>query len=261
MKAAKIIINCNFKAKITRRRQTLITDSNMKSEYTQTEEIFFKMHWSYFSGQYKIMSCSKFGNFVNNNFDISSSNLFGQLKRNNLYRKNLDDNLKTINKFNGMNPVIRAKSFNNKIILNNNRNSVSVNGANNNVNIINSKKYYNNNIKKTNININKNDNEQKNNADNNNNIQLNKNNKLFNFTMDKTPKNNIMNKDMIKTSTSFPINLVRNKQNIGARNVPKGEGNINNNFISTKYNNFNDNQYKDNIKIKMAKSSTSFYKK
>ncbi len=261
VKAAKIIINCNFKAKITRRRQTLITDSNMKSEYTQTEEIFFKMHWSYFSGQYKIMSCSKFGNFVNNNFDISSSNLFGQLKRNNLYRKNLDDNLKTINKFNGMNPVIRAKSFNNKIILNNNRNSVSLNGANNNVNIINSKKYYNNNIKKTNININKNDNEQKNNADNNNNIQLNKNNKLFNFTMDKTPKNNIMNKDMIKTSTSFPMNIVRNKQNIGARIVPKGEGNINNNFISTKYNNFNDNQYKDNIKIKMAKSSTSFYKK
>jgi hypothetical protein len=230
----------------------------MKSEYTQTEEIFFKMHWSYFSGQYKIMSCTRI--VINNNsgFDFTA-NIFGQLKKSNLYSKQIDDSFKTINKLNGLLPVNRAKSFNNKIILsnkNNNRNSVFLNNLNKNMNINDKKKYFNNNINK-----NKNDNEQKNNADNNNNIQLNKNNKLFNFTMDKTPKNNIMNKDMIKTSTSFPINLVRNKQNIGARNVPKGEGNINNNFISTKYNNFNDNQYKDNIKIKMAKSSTSFYKK
>ena len=258
LKNAKIIINCNLKAKLTRKKQTFITDTNMKSEYTQTEEIFFKMHWSYFSGQYKIMSCTRI--VINNNsgFDFTA-NIFGQLKKSNLYSKQIDDNFKTINKLNGLLPVNRAKSFNNKIILsnkNNNRNSVFLNNLNKNMNINDKKKYFNNNINK-----NKNDNEQKNNADNNNNIQLNKNNKLFNFTMDKTPKNNIMNKDMIKTSTSFPINLVRNKQNIGARNVPKGEGNINNNFISTKYNNFNDNQYKDNIKIKMAKSSTSFYKK
>ena len=258
LKNAKIIINCNLKAKLTRKKQTFITDTNMKSEYTQTEEIFFKMHWSYFSGQYKIMSCTRI--VINNNsgFDFTA-NIFGQLKKSNLYSKQIDDNFKTINKLNGLLPVNRAKSFNNKIILsnkNNNRNSVFLNNLNKNMNINDKKKYFNNNINK-----NKNDNEQKNNADNNNNIQLNKNNKLFNFTIDKTPKNNIMNKDMIKTSTSFPINLVRNKQNIGARNVPKGEGNINNNFISTKYNNFNDNQYKDNIKIKMAKSSTSFYKK
>ena len=257
LKNAKIIINCNLKAKLTRKKQTFITDTNMKSEYTQTEEIFFKMHWSYFSGQYKIMSCTRI--VINNNsgFDFTA-NIFGQLKKSNLYSKQIDDSFKTINKLNGLLPVNRAKSFNNKIILsnkNNNRNSVFLNNLNKNMNINDKKKYFNNNINK-----NKNDNEQKNNADNNN-IQLNKNNKLFNFTMDKTPKNNIMNKDMIKTSTSFPINLVRNKQNIGARNVPKGEGNINNNFISTKYNNFNDNQYKDNIKIKMAKSSTSFYKK
>ena len=258
LKNAKIIINCNLKAKLTRKKQTFITDTNMKSEYTQTEEIFFKMHWSYFSGQYKIMSCTRI--VINNNsgFDFTA-NIFGQLKKSNLYGKQIDDSFKTINKLNGLLPVNRAKSFNNKIILsnkNNNRNSVFLNNLNKNMNINDKKKYFNNNINK-----NKNDNEQKNNADNNNNIQLNKNNKLFNFTMDKTPKNNIMNKDMIKTSTSFPINLVRNKQNIGARNVPKGEGNINNNFISTKYNNFNDNQYKDNIKIKIAKSSTSFYKK
>ena len=54
IKNSKIIINCNFKAKKSLRRQSLITDTNMKNEYTQTEEIFFKMHWSYFSGQYKI---------------------------------------------------------------------------------------------------------------------------------------------------------------------------------------------------------------
>ena len=67
-KNLKIVINCNTKLKKNQNKINLITDPNMKSEYTQTEEIFFKMHWSYFSGQYKIMSCSKFGNFVNNNF-------------------------------------------------------------------------------------------------------------------------------------------------------------------------------------------------
>ena len=36
---------------------------------------------------------------------------------------------------------------------------------------------------------------------------------------------------------------------------------MNNNYLETKYNNFNDKSYNDNIKLKMAKSSTSFYKK
>ena len=264
IKNSKIIINCNFKAKKSLRRQSLITDTNMKNEYTQTEEIFFKMHWSYFSGQYKIMSSNKLGDYLNsNNFDISS-NLFGQLKRSNFYKKQIDDNLKTLNRLNGMNPVTRAKSFNNKIILNN-KNSIFLNGINNNINIIANKKFLNNNVNRNNVNTN--DNEQKNNMDNHddlgedNKIINNQNNKLFNFTIDNNSNHDIITKQFKKNSSPFSINIMKNKQNAVVRNNQKEEGNINKNFLSTKYNNFNNKSYKDNIKLKMAKSSTSFYKK
>ena len=266
IKNSKIIINCNFKAKKSLRRQSLITDTNMKNEYTQTEEIFFKMHWSYFSGQYKIMSSNKLGDYLNsNNFDISS-NLFGQLKRSNFYKKQIDDNLKTLNRLNGMNPVTRAKSFNNKIILNN-KNSIFLNGINNNINIIANKKFLNNNVNRNNVNTN--DNEQKNNMDNHDDlgednkmkIINNQNNKLFNFTIDNNSNHDIITKQFKKNSSPFSINIMKNKQNAVVRNNQKEEGNINKNFLSTKYNNFNDKSYKDNIKLKMAKSSTSFYKK
>ena len=259
-KNSKIIINCNPKLKKSQRKLSLITDPNMKSEYTQTEEIFFKMHWSYFSGQYKIMSCNILGNFLDkNNFDISS-NWFGQLKNNNnLNQKQLNiSNLRTLNKYNGMNPVNRAKSFNNKILINNN------NSINNN------KKFNSNNLNKVNINIvnNRNDNDQKNNFDNhydlseeNRNKLIQNKNKLLNYTIEKTSKNNLINSNMIKTSSPFVNNLMKNnlqnnKLNIINRNV---NGN-NNNFYSTKYNKFNSNIHSDNIKLKMAKSSTSFYK-
>ena len=266
IKNSKIIINCNFKAKKSLRRQSLITDTNMKNEYTQTEEIFFKMHWSYFSGQYKIMSSNKLGDYLNsNNFDISS-NLFGQLKRSNFYKKQIDDNLKTLNRLNGMNPVTRAKSFNNKIILNN-KNSIFLNGINNNINIIANKKFLNNNVNRNNVNTN--DNEQKNNMDNHDDlgednkmkIINNQNNKLFNFTIDNNSNHDIITKQFKKNSSPFSINIMKNKQNAVVRNNQKEDGNINKNFLSTKYNNFNNKSYKDNIKLKMAKSSTSFYKK
>ena len=266
IKNSKIIINCNFKAKKSLRRQSLITDTNMKNEYTQTEEIFFKMHWSYFNGQYKIMSSNKLGDYLNsNNFDISS-NLFGQLKRSNFYKKQIDDNLKTLNRLNGMNPVTRAKSFNNKIILNN-KNSIFLNGINNNINIIANKKFLNNNVNRNNVNTN--DNEQKNNMDNHDDlgednkmkIINNQNNKLFNFTIDNNSNHDIITKQFKKNSSPFSINIMKNKQNAVVRNNQKEDGNINKNFLSTKYNNFNDKSYKDNIKLKMAKSSTSFYKK
>ena len=261
IKNAKIIINCNYRSKKNLKRQSLITDTNMKSEYTQTEEIFFKMHWSYFSGQYKIMSCNKLGDYLNNNnFDISS-NLFGQIKRNNIYKKNIDENLRTLNRLNGINPVTRAKSFNSKIVFNN-KNSIFLNGIKNNINIIGNKKFMNNNINKNN----RIDNEQKNNGDNHEDlvgqnrmkILNNPNNKLFNFTIDNS-SNNMINKELKKTSSPFSMNLIKTKQNENARKFKKEEGN--NQFLSTKYNNFNDKSYKDSIKLKMAKSSTSFYKK
>ena len=266
IKNTKIIINCNFKTRLSRKRQNIVTDSNMKSEYTQTEEIFFKMHWTYFSGQYKIMSCNKFPSYLNNNNNFElSTNLFGQLKKSNVFKKQIDDNFKTINKLNGMLPVTRAKSFNNKILFNNNKNSFLLNGINNNKNINGYKKNNNNNGDKNN----KNDNEHKNNADNNNALSEShrmkminsQNNKLYTFTTDKNQKNDLI-RDIKKTSSPLGnTDFLKNKQNGGFRNNQKEDGNINNNFLATKYSNFNNKSYKDSIQLKMAKSSTSFYKK
>ena len=265
LRNSKIFINCNIKTRKNMRKQNLITDSHVKNEYTQTEEIFFKMHWTYFSGQYKIMSCNKLGDyFNNNNFDFSS-NLFGQLKKSNFYKKQIDENLKVLNRLNGINSVTRAKSFNNKIIFNN-KNSIILQGVNSKININDAKKYLNNNLKKNN---NKNDNDQKNNIDNygdingQNKIDIinNKNNKLFNFTIDNNSNKDLLNKEPKKQSTTFAINIIKNKQNGIFRNNIKEGINMNNNYLETKYNNFNDKSYNDNIKLKMAKSSTSFYKK
>ena len=255
LRNSKIFINCNIKTRKNMRKQNLITDSHVKNEYTQTEEIFFKMHWTYFSGQYKIMSCNKLGDyFNNNNFDFSS-NLFGQLKKSNFYKKQIDENLKVLNRLNGINSVTRAKSFNNKIIFNN-KNSIILQGVNSKININDAKKYLNNNLKKNN---NKNDNEQKNNIDNygdingQNKIDIinNKNNKLFNFTIDNNSNKDLLNKEPKKQSTTFAINIIKNKQNGIFRNNIKEGINMN----------INDKSYNDNIKLKMAKSSTSFYKK
>ena len=256
-KNLKIVINCNTKLKKNQKKINLITDPNMKSEYTQTEEIFFKMHWSYFSGQYKIMSSNILGNLLDkNNFDISS-NWFGQFKNNTLYRKQVNlNNLRTLNKFNSMNPAGRAKSFNNKIIINNNNNI---------------KKYSDNNLNKVNINImnNRNDNEQKNNLENHydlseenrNKIMQNKN-KLLNYNLEKNSKNHLINSNVFKAPTPFVNSLINNNihdNKLIASNIINK--NTNNNFFSTKYNNkFNNKIYTDNIKSKMAKSSTSFYK-
>ena len=256
-KNLKIVINCNTKLKKNQQKINLITDPNMKSEYTQTEEIFFKMHWSYFSGQYKIMSSNILGNLLDkNNFDISS-NWFGQFKNNTLYRKQVNlNNLRTLNKFNSMNPAGRAKSFNNKIIINNNNNI---------------KKYSDNNLNKVNINSmnNRNDNEQKNNLENHydlseenrNKIMQNKN-KLLNYNLEKNSKNHLINSNVFKAPTPFVNSLINNNihdNKLIASNIINK--NTNNNFFSTKYNNkFNNKIYTDNIKSKMAKSSTSFYK-
>ena len=98
--AAKIFINCNITKKINIIQKPMVTDPNMKHEYTQTEEIFFKMHWSYFAGQYKIMQFKK--NRViqkSNNFLGMSMNFFGNVKNKTLYggsslssRKNIQNN-------------------------------------------------------------------------------------------------------------------------------------------------------------------------
>ena len=63
-----------------------------KDEYTQTDEIFFRMHWTYFVGKYKILNCkrnhnSNLPNITNAPFNMAklNKNLFGRFfnRRNN----------------------------------------------------------------------------------------------------------------------------------------------------------------------------------
>ena len=46
--------------------QQIPTEPNFKSDYTQTEEIFFRMHWTFFVGKYKILT----GKRINNNSNL-----------------------------------------------------------------------------------------------------------------------------------------------------------------------------------------------
>ena len=125
LNAAKIVINCN-----NNRINLQNINNNTKEDYTQTEEIFFKMHWTYFSGQYKIIDCAP--RLIPNNksyFGITT-NLFGQLRTKNDFYKNAVINnynnnnninnkryIKNLNNSNNMN-IIRPQSFNNKFIFN-----------------------------------------------------------------------------------------------------------------------------------------------
>ena len=172
--STKIVINCNNdkNKRIEKVQQPIITDPNMKNEYTQTEEIFFKMHWSYFSGQYKILTCKSRGmNMSNNNYLGLSQNLFGQIRNRNIYNNSLLNNRRNRdmlnnnynNKYNGkinynnnnLN-VIRSKSLSNRMIFSGKRTTTGLNyNINNNINknnIINN--YYNKIINENRINSN-----------------------------------------------------------------------------------------------------------
>ena len=270
-KNSKIIIKCNNeKIKKIIKQQITPTEPNTKNEYTQTEEIFFKMHWSYFKDKYTILSCSKRGPlfYNSNNFLGLSANLFGQLKYNNFYKKpsNLN-NLNSLTKFNGnVNYNIRSRSFNNNKFIINNKNSIplpnkNVFNINNNIN----KDIFNNNDINQSL-------EKKNskNIKNDNLIKINEEN--LNHDINKIKKN-LLNKDLTKTHFSIPKPLIISNKNkskpkvnnkdFQLNNNNKIENgniyNVNNNFISTKYG-FNKNKIKkDNLKFKMSKSSSSFY--
>ena len=317
--ATKIVINCNDKNKKNNQiQQPLLTDSNMKDEYTQTEEIFFKMHWSYFTGQYKIVSCKRRGIISNNNNYLGMShNLFGQLRNRNIYNNSLLNNRRHVdfinnnyNKFNGqinynstknnLN-VIRSKSLSNRMIFssknmtpnsnynknyninNNNINNININ-TNNNVNNIYNKNFNDNNIENKNniVEKNKEENNYKSNGQNNikkvNNISYFQNNnkpqKKEANSYNKENSKNIFNKTSSSLMSAFPLKqkkILNNKYNnnnkfYNIRNendngITKNEKDENNKMFITKYNGFNRNDNKDNnIKNKMAKSSTSFYK-
>ena len=59
------------------------TEPNFKSDYTQTEEIFFRMHWTFFVGKYKILTGKKNNN--NNNLPNISALPINMGKMNNNY--------------------------------------------------------------------------------------------------------------------------------------------------------------------------------
>ena len=149
--AAKIVINCNNNNKAN--LQNL--NSNTKNEYTQTEEIFFKMHWTYFSGQYKIIDCGPRLIYNNKNYFGISTNLFGQIRTKNDFYKNAvvnnyrnnnglnnkrygnygktNRNNENLNNSNNLN-LLRPQSFNNKIIFNKKNIKPQQNNDNNNKN-------------------------------------------------------------------------------------------------------------------------------
>ena len=132
--AAKIVINCT---NIVRPNYQNM-NNNTKSEYTQTEEIFFQKHWTYFAGQYKIIDCGPRLIRTNQNYFGISTNLFGQLrtkgdllknavvnnyKSNNLNNKRYGNfikpnkNKENLNNSNNMN-ILRPQSFSDKVVFN-----------------------------------------------------------------------------------------------------------------------------------------------
>ncbi len=283
---SKIVINCNNTDKLKKmlRKQVIMTDTNMKNAYTQTEEIFFKKHWSFFSGQYKILSCNRF-NFLNNNYMGISSGIFGQLNNKYFKRQMNLNNLSSINKFNGnsnnnMNNINnnninnRSKSLNNKIMINNKKDIPLVNKSkkninnNRNININSSKNSLNKNNNKINI-----EKEQKNGGENEKNKIIEKE-RHFNFNLNsKEIKKELSNKEFIKPNFSIPFPIKgnhnkssnkskENKNNIIINKKEKDNGiinNINNSKVSSNNNNIKVNESKEMIKIKMTKSSSSFY--
>ena len=173
--AAKIVINCN-----NNKINIQNLNSNTKNEYTQTEEIFFKMHWTYFAGQYKIIDCGPRLITSNKNYFGISTNLFGQIRTKNDFYKNAvvnnyrnnnnlnnkrytnfiksnrnNENLNNSNS-NNMN-ILRPQSFNNKILFNKKNVKQEPNHENNNKNykinnLLNFSQKNNNNIINNNIN-------------------------------------------------------------------------------------------------------------
>jgi hypothetical protein len=73
--------------------QKLTEEHKMKDESTQTDEIFFRMHWTYFVGKYKILNCRRNNNNLPNisnapfNMVKLNRNLFGRFfnQRNNFF--------------------------------------------------------------------------------------------------------------------------------------------------------------------------------
>ena len=180
--AAKIVINCH-----NNRVNVQNVNNNIKHEYTQTEEIFFKKHWSYFAGQYKIIDCAPRLIMNSKNYYGFSANFFGHLRnRNNINQRNAikrysyDKNKENLNDEN--HNSVRQQNFNNKNIFNQ-RNSKKLYENNKIIN----NKYNINNI----LNASQKNNDNKIINRNNNNNNKNKKNNLTSSLKDGSDKNKL----------------------------------------------------------------------
>jgi len=231
-----IFININISNNINKRR----FDNKIDSE-TQTEEIFFKIHWSYFIGAYPILSPTIYKYNNNDNYNVDNNfNVFTRTSRNNYYyqkfskNNNLKDN--NVHNRNETNSFLYNKNNN----LNNNNNKNFGRGNNN---ISNNYLYH---LLKFNGN---------NLVENNNNE---KNLKIINSNFN---SNNSLNNSNNRNNALTPqyannIHLTFNTLANGAilvSKVPKDNNNnnnvVNNNIINNNNNNNNNNKNKnvDNI--------------
>ena len=193
--AAKIVINCT---NIVRPNYQNM-NNNTKSEYTQTEEIFFQKHWTYFAGQYKIIDCGPRLIRTNQNYFGISTNLFGQLRtKGDLLKNAVVNNYKSNN--------LNNKRYGN--FIKPNKNKENLNNSNNNMNILRPQSFSDKVVfNKKNIR------QQKQNLDNN---RINRINNLLNFSQ-KNNNSSISNgfiNDKIINNDKIRYGLGNNQNNI-----------------------------------------------
>ena len=193
--AAKIVINCT---NIVRPNYQNM-NNNTKSEYTQTEEIFFQKHWTYFAGQYKIIDCGPRLIRTNQNYFGISTNLFGQLRtKGDLLKNAVVNNYKSNN--------LNNKRYGN--FIKPNKNKENLNNSNNNMNILRPQSFSNKVVfNKKNIR------QQKQNLDNN---RINRINNLLNFSQknNNSSINNGFINDKIINNDKIRYGLGNNQNNI-----------------------------------------------
>ena len=72
--------NQNQQQPIQPHKQT--EEPKTKDEYTQTDEVFFRMHWTYFVGKYKILNCKRRYNNLPNIKSHNNSNILTEQNQN-----------------------------------------------------------------------------------------------------------------------------------------------------------------------------------
>ena len=229
-----IFININISNNINRR-----FDNKVDSE-TQTEEIFFKIHWSYFIGAYPILSPTiyKYNNNDNYNIDNNNFNVFTRTSRNNYYyqkfskNNNLKDN--NVHNRNETNSFL----YNKNNLNNNNNNNKNLGRGNNNI----SNNYLYHLLKFNGNNLQENNNNEKNLKIKNSNF--NSNNSINNSINNNNNRNNALT-PQYANNIHLTFNTLANGAILVSK-VPKDNNNnnvINNNLI----NNNNKNKNVDNI--------------